>query len=215
MVKPVSPKVADRTFPRVGAIVLAAGGSTRMRQPKQLMSVEGAPLIVRTANAALASTAWPVVVVIGSAGEAVRPLLAKLPLLLVENPDWQKGIGSSLRVGLEALEQFSTALDGVLLALGDQPHLSAEAIHRLIARLKDRSGICAARYAGVIGAPALFGRDHFAELLALPDDLGAQRVLRAHAKTVVAVDLPEFATDLDTPEDYQRFVEQQKARTLR
>lgn len=196
---------------RIGAVVLAAGGSSRMRQPKQLMPIQGTPLILRTVNAVLVSPVWPVVVVLGSSADAVRPLLARLPLQLIDNPQWERGIGTSLRRGVEVLDQFSSSLDGVLVTLGDQPFLSPEAIVDLVSEMAGRNSIAAARYSGIVGAPAVFGRAYFSELLALPAGVGAQGLLRAHAKLVTPVDLPEFATDLDTPEDYQRFLEKTRS----
>lgn len=210
MAKAVPVSLAGRPPRRFGAVVLAAGGSRRMQQPKQLMPIDGVPLIVRTIHTVLASSAWPVVAVLGSFSDSIRPLLSKLPVQIVNNPQWEKGIGTSLRVGIEILDMFSTGLDGALVVLGDQPNLSVEALDELGRGLQSRETIVAARYAGVVGAPAIFGRSFFPELLSLPDQMGAQRLLREHAAVVTPLDLPELATDLDTPEDYQRFLESRK-----
>lgn len=177
-----------------------------MGQPKQLLPIEGLPLLVRSVQAALSSPAWPIVVVLGHAAETIRPWLSRLPVQIGLNPEWGQGIGSSIAVGIEILDRFSSALDGALIALGDQPHLSSSAIHALNSALTGRQGISAARYLGVVGAPVIFGRAYFQELLTLPPSAGAQRVLQAHAEAVQPVDLPEFAVDLDTPEDYQKFL---------
>lgn len=183
-----------------------------MRQPKQLISIDGTPLIVRTVKAVLASSAWPVVVVLGSSADLIKPLLARWPLQLVENTRWAAGIGTSLHAGIQIVDQFSSRIDAALITLGDQPHLTASTIQKLADVFPRSGGIAAARYSGVVGAPAIFGRGFFSELLALPADLGAQRVIRAHPQATVAVDMPEFAVDLDTPEDYQAFINAQKAR---
>src|SRR5580693_2630108 len=132
---------------RFGCILLAAGASTRMGQPKQLLPVAGRPLIAHAASAALDSPAWPVVVVLGAHAEKIRPALARLPLLIAQNPAWQEGLASSIRTGLATLENFSRTLDAVLIAPADLPAFSAAAIARLVAAYHTTGhGIAAARY---------------------------------------------------------------------
>jgi len=189
-----------------GCVLLAAGASKRMGQPKQLLPIAGRPLVAHAAVAALASPAWPVVVVLGADADKIKPALAGLPLLIAQNHEWPEGLASSIRTGLVMLENFSTALDAVLIAPADLPAFSANCIARLVAALREgRHGIAAARYAGRLGSPALFSRAHFAALHALRGEEGARPLLTAHADAVAAVDLPELALDLDTPEDYERF----------
>ena len=217
------PEADEKPF-RFGVVLLAAGASVRMGAPKQLIEVGGKALMVRAVEAALASAAWPVVVVLGANAEKIRPVLARLPVLIAENPAWTEGMASSLRTGLQTLKSFSRAIDGVLLAVADQPAFSAEVIARLVAfrhgstqavRHGSRQAvqigtppttwsIVAAHYAGRLGVPALFGREHFAALAALTGEEGARHYLAAQAAETAAVDLPELAVDLDTPEDLAR-----------
>ena len=199
-VPPRLPAVAaDLKF---GAIILAAGGSTRMGEPKQLLLFDGHPLLLRAVDAALASPAWPVVVVLGAHAEKIRPLLARLPVLIAENPAWTEGMASSLRAGIATLREFSRSLDAALLALCDQPAFSAEVIAQLVAAQRATGcSIAAARYAGNLGSPALFLREHFAALAALTGEEGARTLLGAMPERVAAVDLPALALDLDTPGD--------------
>jgi molybdenum cofactor cytidylyltransferase len=201
---PPPPAAAARaaTF-RFGAVILAAGASTRMGQPKQLLPRAGRPLLVRAVEAALASPAWPVVVVVGAHGDAIRAALAKLPVLVTENPAWAEGMASSIRAGVTTLGQFSRALDGALIALCDQPAFSADTIAQLVAaqRATGRS-IVAAHYAGRHGAPALFLREHFPTLAALTGEEGARTLLNGQPERIASVDLPALALDLDTPADY-------------
>lgn len=186
---------------RLGAVILAAGASSRMGQPKQLLLLGGRTLLQRTADACLEAALWPVVVVLGSQAADIRPTLARLPLLVVENPAWPEGMGSSVGPGLELLERFSRRLDGVVLAVCDQPGFSADALARLReAWVAEPGGVAAARYAGRLGTPAIFHRRHFAQLRALQGDQGARDLLRQ--PQVAACDLPGLARDLDTPEDY-------------
>jgi molybdenum cofactor cytidylyltransferase len=183
-------------------VILAAGASTRMGTPKQLLEFEGKPLLVRAVEAALASPAWPVVVVLGANAEKIRPVLARLPVLTTENPAWAEGMASSIRAGVTTLQQFSRRLDAALIALCDQPAFSAETIAQLVAaqRTSGRS-IVAARYASRHGAPAVFLREHFDTLAHLTGEEGARAPLNGDPERVAAVDLPALAVDLDTPAD--------------
>jgi CTP:molybdopterin cytidylyltransferase MocA len=191
---------------RFGVVLLAAGASTRLGSPKQLLALDGQPLLARAAAAALASPAWPVVVVLGAHAERIRPTLARLPVLIAENPAWSEGMAASIRTGIATLQQFSRHLDGALLALCDQPAFSAATVERLLAaRAASGRSIVAARYSGRLGAPALFLREHFAALAALTGEEGARALLHADPERVAAVDLPELAMDLDTPDDVARW----------
>ena len=195
------PPVAKNIF-RCGAVILAAGASHRMGEPKQLLPLAGQPLLLRAVEAALASPAWPVVVVLGAHADKIRPLLARRPVLVAENPAWAEGMASSLRAGIAVLQQFSRTLDAAVIALCDQPAFSADVIAQLIAtqHATGRS-IVAARYGGRNGAPALFLREHFPALIALSGEEGALALLRDEARIAI-VDLPALAFDLDTPADY-------------
>jgi molybdenum cofactor cytidylyltransferase len=188
---------------RFGAVILAAGASTRMGTPKQLLELEGKPLVVRAVEAALASPAWPVVVVLGAHEEQIRPALARLPVLIAENAAWSEGMASSIRTGVMTLGQFSRAIDAVVIALCDQPAFSAAVIAQLVAaqRTTGRS-IVAAHYHGRNGAPALFMREHFPALTALTGEEGARALLNGDPSQIATVDLPALALDLDTPGDF-------------
>lgn len=188
---------------RFGAVILAAGASRRMGTPKQLLALAGKPLIVRAAEAALASPAWPVVVVLGANAEKIRPALARLPVLVTENPAWAEGMASSIRAGVTTLQQFSRHLDAALIALCDQPAFSADTIQRLVAACgQPGRSIVASCYSGRHGAPALFLREHFPTLAALTGEEGARALLNGDPSRLTSVDTPELALDLDTPEDF-------------
>jgi CTP:molybdopterin cytidylyltransferase MocA len=177
-----------------------------MGQPKQLLPCEGQPLVVRAAEAALASAAWPVVVVLGANAGAIRPVLARMPVLIAENSAWAEGMAASIRAGITTLQQFSRALDGVLIALCDQPAFTADVIRRLVAAQQATGrGIAAAHYEGRNAAPVLFRREHFPALAALTGEEGARHLLNGHPAGVAEVALPELALDLDTPQDYAAF----------
>ena len=189
-----------------GAVVLAAGASTRMGAPKQLLCVDGRTLLRRTVEAVFASPAWPVVVVLGAHLDLIRPEVARLPVLIVENPGWGEGLASSIRVGTRVLDSFSRSLDAALLVLCDQPNLSPDAITRLADAATDSGRtIVSSRYGDQPGPPVLFARRHFHELMELHGPGGARPLLNRHANLVTMIDFPELAVDLDTPEDYASF----------
>jgi CTP:molybdopterin cytidylyltransferase MocA len=186
-------------------MILAAGASSRLGAPKQVLLAGGKPLVVRAAEAALGSAAWPVVVVVGAHADRVRPALARLPVLVVENPAWTEGMASSIRAGLAALGQFSRSLEAALVALSDQPAFSPASIGQLVAAQAETGlSISAARYGGRHGAPALFLREHFAALAAITGEDGARLLLNAEPGRVAGVAMPELEFDVDTPEDAAR-----------
>jgi molybdenum cofactor cytidylyltransferase len=173
---------------------------------KQLIELEGKPLIVRAADAVLGSPARPVVVVVGAHAEEVRAPVAGRPVSVVFNPDWSTGLASSIRVGLAALLAAEPCLDAALVALCDQPALSPEVIVKLASVHRATGRIAAARYCGRNGAPAVFGRAHFAVLGAMEGDEGARKMLNGRPESVAAIDLPEMGVDLDTPADREGWV---------
>lgn len=198
------PGADSSSSPRCGLVILAAGASRRMGSPKQLIEIDGRPLLVRAIEAALAAPVWPVVVVLGANAVAIRPVIGHLPVLVVENPAWSEGMASSIREGVATLRQFSRTLDAAVLALCDQPGFSAATVESLLAAHRATGrGIVAARYSGRLGAPALFAREHFAALTALTGEEGARDLLNADPARVAAVELPELARDLDTPADLE------------
>jgi molybdenum cofactor cytidylyltransferase len=191
---------------RTGVVILAAGASTRMGTSKQLLELDGKPLLLRTVEAALESAVWPVVVVLGAETEKIRPVLARLPVLVTENPAWAEGMAASIRAGVTTLQQFSRRLDAALIALCDQPAFSAATIRQLLVAQRDSGrSIVAAHYAGRNGAPALFLREHFSTLTHLTGEEGARALLNGDPSQVAAIDLPELALDLDTPADVAAF----------
>jgi molybdenum cofactor cytidylyltransferase len=193
--------------PHTGLVILAAGASRRLGQPKQLLAVSGVPLLSRAIEAALAVPAvWPVVVVLGAHAELIRPLAARRPVLVADNPAWAEGMASSLRVGLDTLLTFAPRLEAAIFALCDQPAFSSAVIERLLAeRAATGASVVAARYAGHLGAPALITKRHFPVLTQLVGDEGARQLFaRLPPEDLAGVDCPELAFDLDTPADLQQ-----------
>lgn len=169
---------------------------------KQLLEVGGRPLVVRAVDAAVASGARPVVVVLGANAGQVRAAVADRAVLEVVNAEWAKGLATSIRAGLAALVAAEPSVEAVLLAPCDQPALAPEIILQLSALHRTTGLVSAARYHGRNGAPAVFGREHFGALLELAGDKGARGLLNCDPGKVASIDLPELGFDLDTPADY-------------
>jgi molybdenum cofactor cytidylyltransferase len=183
---------------KIAAVVLAAGSSSRLGRPKQLLQYRGSPLVRRAASAALDAGCDPVAVVIGPEREKIVAALHGLALQIVPNEVWFDGIGTSIRAGLTAVSES----DAVVLLVCDQPKVDASLVRQLIARQAETScPMVATHYAGTRGVPALFTRACFEQLLSLPDDSGAKALLEARPDEVATVEFPAAAWDIDTPED--------------
>ena len=186
------------------AIILAAGASSRLGQPKQLLTIDGESLLRRTSRLALEAEFCPVVVVLGSNAKQFEPQLHNLEVRTVWNQAWQNGMASSLKCGLEALEALGPAPANLLILVCDQPKLTLPVLQAL--RHKHQSSgaqITASSYSGARGVPAIFSQAIFPQLASLRGDQGARRVIAHHQDRVETVDFPGGADDIDTPDDLQ------------
>lgn len=188
-----------------GAILLAAGGSLRLGTPKQLLELDGEPLVRRAARAAVEAGLWPVVVVVGAEQDAVRGALAGLPLVTVCNPDYAAGMAISLRHGLARLSECAPAASGAVVLVCDQPGVSAAHLAALVdAAARSGRPVAASTYADALGVPTFFAAALFPELRALAGDQGARAVILRDPGRVIPVPLPGGELDVDTPEDWER-----------
>ncbi|GAB4541747.1 MAG: hypothetical protein Kow0063_32920 [Anaerolineae bacterium] len=192
----------------ISAIVLAAGLSTRMKEPKQLLPYREHTVVEQVVSVLLASRIDEVLVVTGHERDAVEGVLAKWPVKLVFNPDYAEGeMLSSVQVGLRAA---SAASQAALLAVGDMPAIEEEVVTRLIqayyAAGDDRVYIPSFQMRA--GHPVLVPRSYWGAILSLPRGDNLRSVLRAETTRVewVLVDTPSVLQDLDTPDDYRRAV---------
>lgn len=188
----------------VGVVILAAGASSRMGEPKQLLEFDGRSFLRRAATEALRSACRPIVVVVGANAAQVRAEVSGLEVLVVENPWWAAGMSRSLRAGVAELVKHD-GVGAVLVMLCDQPFVTAAVVGDLVAAYRSTGKtIVASEYGGSCGVPALFARTHFAELIALDDAGGAKGMIAAHAAEVTRLSFPKGEVDIDTPEDYRR-----------
>lgn len=192
--------------PNVAIIILAAGASTRMGTPKQLLPYRGRGLLRHIAIEAVASQCYPIVVVLGSQAEQIKPEVNDLDLHIVENQQWAEGMGSSIRAGIAKLAATSQNIQATTIVLCDQPLVCSHLLDQLVETYySTHSPIVASVYSGTLGVPALFSRDLFAELMMLDAVTGAKQVIGQHIQEVYPVPFPAGAIDLDTPADYEQF----------
>ncbi len=184
---------------RVAAIILAAGNSSRLGRPKQLLELAGETLLHRAARVALEAGFAPVVVVLGAIVEQARAALADLDVRITINERWRDGLGTSVSAGIGAVDDA----DAAVLLTCDQARVDVGSLRRLRAAYDDTCpGIIASRYTGVLGVPALFSREHFPALRQLDGESGARTLLREFSAEVTAIDLPEAAVDIDREADW-------------
>ncbi len=176
-----------------------------MGRSKQALSWRGVPLARRLAAEAIASSVSNVYAVVGCESRTTRLLFEGLEVDIVENSDWEDGLGSSLAAGVRHLAGLPDPPVAAVILLADQPLVTSTSIDALI-RAQQTTGmpLVACRHGEDFGAPALFASSFFGRLAALRGDEGARAVLREHADRVTAVDLPEALFDVDTPADFER-----------
>jgi molybdenum cofactor cytidylyltransferase len=186
---------------RVTGILLAAGSSQRFGADKQSTLVGEEPMLTRAARLLLDAGFVTPIVVLGPRAAEHRPLLAGLPLRIIENPAAPSGMASSLVVATDTAGDA----DAVVVTVCDQPAVTAEHLQALVAAWrKTGSSIVASSYAGTRGVPALFAANHFAELRQLRGDHGAGPLLARHAGSVHGVPLARGEVDIDTPAELER-----------
>lgn len=185
----------------VGIVVLAAGNSSRLGQSKQLIEINGVSLLRKSVEVAL-QTNYPVVVVLGANATAHQKVIVDLKASVEVNHNWQSGMGSSLKVGLNWLLNTNAELQAVMILVCDQPYLSAIHLQKLVSELQQQTmPIIASAYSHVAGVPAIFRKDFFSALLQLPDDAGARKIIQQFADRVYTVPFEKGEIDIDTPQD--------------
>jgi molybdenum cofactor cytidylyltransferase len=197
----------SRIMQDIGAVILAAGESSRFGRPKQLLQFRGRSLVRRVADAAGEAGCEPIAVVTGSEAEKIRAELRGARLKIFENQNWRAGIAGSIRLGVQGLIDIQPKLKAIVLLVCDQPLVDAGAVRQLIAlREKTSKAIVASGYSATLGVPALFDRSCFPELLALEYANGAKSIILRDHKRVAKFPFPKGKIDIDTLDDYEKLI---------
>lgn len=191
-----------------GIIILAAGASTRLGKPKQLLPVGSQSLLSHTVGVAIKSKADHVIVVLGDKFHELRKKIDGQSLDIAENKDWKEGMASSIRTGLSKMLESYPDIDAIIFMVCDQPFISYTIINELIESAKKTSKkIVTCNYGENIGPPALFQKSYFSKLSGLKGDVGARKIIGQHMDDVYTIDFPLGKIDLDTLDDIDRFKE--------
>ena len=184
-------------------IILAAGQSSRMGQPKQNLLFNGQTLLQGAVKSGQESECVAIMVVLGANSDEITPIPGTTTLY---NKDWEEGMASSIRRAMVEVN-YDPLVDNVIIMLCDQPFVSAELLNTLIDKqAKTSKPIVACTYSGTTGAPVLFARSLFAELLLLQGREGAKKILQAHPNEIVTVPFGQGSIDIDTPGDYEKLL---------
>ncbi|MHB8829561.1 MAG: nucleotidyltransferase family protein [Syntrophales bacterium] len=192
----------------ISAIVLAAGESKRMGQPKQMLPWQGETLLRRVLKNVLRSNANEIILVLGHEAEKIKGSLIEFPIKIVINRDYKQGMASSLRQGLLAMDPASEAF---LVILADQPGIGSDIINRVIRGFQQadpKRGICRPVCHGLQGHPVLIGIQHLPEALQLQGDVGARQILMNHPLDISEIETGQnvIAMDMDTPDEYREYM---------
>ena len=186
-------------------MILAAGASSRLGSPKQLLFYKEQTLLQYSLQQATGSQANAVVVVLGANAKKIAGEISAYSVLIKVNKGWEEGMASSIRTGLSSLLEQIPDLAAVIFMVCDQPYVTSALVDDLIeAGNKTNYQVVASRYENSVGIPALFKADMFEELLALKGEAGAKKIIQKNADQISYLDFEKGGIDIDTPEDYQQ-----------
>lgn len=192
--------------PNIAIVILAAGKSSRLGQPKQLLPFKGKSLLTHVVQIAK-QVSENVFVVIGSDKKKMEAEIKNEAVDIVFNDAWEEGMASSIRCGLSRVTVKNQNLSSVIFMVCDQPFVTAGLLQNLIQE-KERSGkdIIASAYAEIAGTPVLFDKSVLPELMELQGDIGARKIIVKNKEHVATIDFPLGKMDMDTAEDYRKLL---------
>jgi molybdenum cofactor cytidylyltransferase len=186
-------------------IILAAGQSSRLGQPKQLLPYRGKTLLQHTIENALRIDAESVLVILGANNSLIRKEITYPNISIIENPYWESGIASSIKLGLNALLNMNPKTDAILLMVCDQPFIESAVLQRLLdAQNNTGQPIIGSSYDNTYGIPALFHSTLFPDLMELNGDHGAKKLFDKYKHQSFFVPFDKGGIDIDTDEDYEK-----------
>ena len=196
---------ADYIVNSCGIVILAAGASTRLGRPKQLLQYQGKTLLAHAMNEAVNSKVDAVVVILGKDAKLFKKEIDEKKVRVAINSSWEEGMASSVRLGLDTLFNDKPYIDAVIFMVCDQPHISSSILNELIkTQQKTTKQIVTCNYGDSLGPPALFHKKYFKELVKLSGDAGARKIVQRNMNDVATISFPEGKIDIDTEEDYEK-----------
>ncbi len=193
--------------PRIAQIILAAGASSRMGEPKQLLPWKGITLIGHAISQSLAIEKVSTYVVLGANYDLIYKQINHFPITILRNQNWELGMGSSIQIGVKTILENNYLFDAVLISVIDQPLIQLSHYDDLITKfIKDSPPIVASDLGSRIGVPAIFSKAIFEELMQLQEDYGARYIVKKYLNEVKIIPLANQGIDIDTKEQYQKMV---------
>lgn len=190
---------------KTGIIILAAGNSSRLGTPKQLLAFEGKSLLRRITDEASLNPDHRVLVVLGASHETIQDELTGAKVEMVINTNWEDGMSGSIKTGLKSLLQANPELEQCIITVCDQPFINANVFHELKVLAKEtEKGIISTGFAGTWGVPVLFSKRYFAELRSLDGQEGAKKIIKKNLADMAIFPFAQARFDIDTKEDYYR-----------
>lgn len=190
-----------------GILILAAGNSSRLGEPKQLLDFKGKSLLRHVAEESLKITK-SVVVVTGSNSIEISKEIDNLELIVTENKTWNEGMGSSIHIGFDQLLNSFPAIENCIVSVCDQPFIEASVFSELIQMQQDsQKGIIPSKYADTLGTPVLFTKKYFTDLSKLTGQEGAKKLLQKFKDDIAEINFEKGAIDIDTQNDYQQLIQ--------
>ncbi|MBC9798561.1 nucleotidyltransferase family protein [Sinomicrobium weinanense] len=198
----VSDKIKAGAF---GIVILAAGSSSRMGQPKQLLEYNGKTLLQHAVDEALGTGIENIVMILGAHAGKIREVIKEDKIRFLQNQDHEEGMASGIRLGVHDLTKSRENMtEGILIMLCDQPFVNSELLIRLIGKqIATGCRIVASTYKGIEAVPAVFHKSVFPELINLKGDRGARSIIKKYGKGTATVEFPKGHIDIDTLEDYR------------
>lgn len=193
-----------KTTENCTAIILAAGQSSRLGEPKQLLKYQNTTLLQYAIYIAKQSVVQSVIVVLGSNADIILNEIDPAGIHIVKNDHWQSGMASTIRCGVQSLQRLDSNIDAAILMVCDQPFVTPDLLNSLMEKQKEtRKPIIASQYGGTIGTPALFHHRFFSELINLEGDAGAKKIMTQNDNLLATVPFPQGSIDIDTKDDYE------------
>nr|WP_299254751.1 nucleotidyltransferase family protein [uncultured Aquimarina sp.] len=190
---------------------MAAGSSSRLGSPKQLLPWKNTSLIANEIEKSLKLKNLETLIVLGAHFEIILKEIKHFPVVILHNKNWELGMGASISFGIQQILKYKENFEGVLITLVDQPLIDEEHLNNLISKFNEnQDAIIATSMKDRIGVPAIFARHYFKELLLLKEDYGARQIIKKYESHIINIDGKDKTDDIDTKEQYKALLERVK-----